>query len=185
MARTINAATLTSLQSDGFRLCHLIDINLGTQLYLTDNAFDVSYNSNTYSAESYVLGIGGSNESTDLRVGSITLNLSTVGSTVRGYLLSNDIINREAQFYKAVINDSTGAIVGDPIPTFKGYITKFSISDSGSKSSASISIASHWADFEKKNGRFTNDNSQQNVFSGDLGMQYAANTVKNLRWGAS
>ena len=185
MARTINASTLTALQSDGFRMCHLIDIDLGTQLYITDNAFDVSYNSNTYTAESWVLGVGSANESVDLRVGKITLNLSTVESTVRNYLLSNDIINRSVQFYRAVINDSSGAIVGDPIPTFKGYITTFSISDSGTRSSASISIASHWADFEKKNGRFTNDNSQQNIFSGDLGMQYAANTVKNLRWGAS
>lgn len=185
MARTINASTLQALENDGFRMCHLIDIDFGTTLYLTDNAYNISYNSNTYIAESYVLGIGSSNESTDLRVGNITLNISTVSSTVRDYLLQNDIINREAQFYRAVIDDDSGAIVGDPIPTFKGYISNFTMQDSGQKSSATIAIASHWADFEKKNGRFTNDNSQQNVFAGDLGMQFAANTVKNLRWGAS
>lgn len=183
MARTIDSATLTALQSDGFRICNLIDIDLGTQLYLTDSPFDVTYSSQVYSAEPYVSGVSSSRESTDLRVGTITLNFSTVSSTLRGYLFSNDIVNRTVQIYKAVLSDATGAIVGDPIPTFKGYINSFTVNDSGDRSTASINVSSHWADFEKKNGRMTNDNSQQYVFSGDLGMEYAANTVKNLEWG--
>ena len=44
-------------------------------------------------------------------------------------------------------------------------------------------MASHWADFEKKAGRFSNNNSQQYFFSGDVGFEYAANTVKDLKWG--
>ena len=36
---------------------------------------------------------------------------------------------------------------------------------------------------EKKSGRQTNNNSQQRFFSTDVGMDYASQTVLDLKWG--
>jgi len=44
-------------------------------------------------------------------------------------------------------------------------------------------LASHWADFEKKSGRVTNSNSQSLHFAGDKGFDFAANIVKDIKWG--
>ena len=37
--------------------------------------------------------------------------------------------------------------------------------------------------FEKKNGRKTNNTSQQRFFSGDLGMDFSSQTVQDIKWG--
>jgi hypothetical protein len=50
-------------------------------------------------------------------------------------------------------------------------------------SAVGLSIVSHWADFEKKNGRKTNNTSQQRFFSTDVGMDFASQTVQDIKWG--
>jgi hypothetical protein len=50
-------------------------------------------------------------------------------------------------------------------------------------SSVGLSIVSHWADFEKKNGRKTNNTSQKRFFSTDVGMDFASQTVQDIKWG--
>jgi hypothetical protein len=46
-----------------------------------------------------------------------------------------------------------------------------------------LACASHWADFERKAGRLTNINSQQYFFPADTGFRYAANSIKDIKWG--
>jgi len=183
MPRTIASSTLTKLQSTDFVLTHLLKIDLSTPLYLTENPFNITYDGNTYQTSASLVSVGSVTESTDLKVGEINITFSGVDTSVLQTILSQNLINRQVQTWKVVVNDETGAIIGDPIPSFTGYITSFRLDESPPESSVSVNAASHWADFNKKNGRFTNNNSQQNIFSGDLGMQYAANTIKDLKWG--
>lgn len=183
MPRTIASSTLTKLQSTEFVLTHLLKLDLDTPLYLTENPFDIDFDGNTYDANASLVGVGSVTESTDLKVGQINISFSGADTSTIQTIIGQNIINRKLQIWKVVVNDETGAITGDPIPTFTGYITSFRLDESPPESTVSINAASHWADFNKKNGRFTNNNSQQNIFSGDLGMEYAANTIKDLKWG--
>ena len=66
---------------------------------------------------------------------------------------------------------------------YKGKIESFTIQETDTTSSVNLSIVSHWADFEKKNGRKTNNTSQQRFFSGDVGMDFASQTVQDIKWG--
>ena len=50
-------------------------------------------------------------------------------------------------------------------------------------STVGLSIVSHWADFEKKNGRKTNNTSQKRFFSTDVGMDFSSQTVLDIKWG--
>jgi len=79
--------------------------------------------------------------------------------------------------------DVNDAIVGEPVTLFDGLVSSFAINETANTSSVDISVASHWADFERKAGRLTNNHSQQYIFSGDVGMEFAASTVSDLRWG--
>jgi len=47
----------------------------------------------------------------------------------------------------------------------------------------SLTVVSHWADFEKRSGRLTNNNSQQRFFSTDVGMNFSSQTVLDIKWG--
>ena len=59
----------------------------------------------------------------------------------------------------------------------------FNITETDNSSEVSISIASHWADFDKIAGRKTNTNSQKLFFSTDKGFDYASKSVKEIKWG--
>ena len=66
---------------------------------------------------------------------------------------------------------------------YKGTINTFGISESGEESSVTLRVVSHWADFEKENGRKTNNISQQRFFSADVGMNFSSQTVTDIKWG--
>ena len=66
---------------------------------------------------------------------------------------------------------------------YSGNIDTFQIEESTNSSSNNLAVVSHWADFEKKSGRQTNNNSQQRFFNTDVGMDYASQTVLDIKWG--
>ena len=182
MARSINASTLTALQSDSFRYCHLLQINFSTIVYLTDYTHDITYNAVTYEAGGHLLNVANPQETRDLRVGSINITFSGVSQEYISIFLSQDFINRPVTLSKAVIGDD-GQVVGAPIIIFNGLMSQFQIDDGDDDSPVTLQVASHWADFQRKAGRFTNNNSQQFYFSGDKGMEFAANSTKDIKWG--
>ena len=182
MPRNVNASMKAALATDGFRLAHLVFLDVGSGIYLTDYASDISYDSQTWQATAYLIEVGSPSESRDLRVNQLGVQFSGVGLAYQSIFLSNNWMNKSAKVYKLVMNDS-GAIVGAPLVIFDGQITNWQFRESGGNSQVTVSLSSHWADFQKKQGRLTNDNSQQFVFDGDLGFQYASHTVRDIRWG--
>ena len=80
------------------------------------------------------------------------------------------------------MNDSN-SLIADPFLFYKGKIDGFSISETDTASTVNLGIVSHWADFEKKNGRKTNNTSQQRFFSTDVGMNFSSETVLDIKWG--
>ena len=59
----------------------------------------------------------------------------------------------------------------------------YAISESENESVLALTVVSHWADFEKRSGRLTNNNSQQRFFSTDVGMNFSSQTVLDIKWG--
>lgn len=182
MTRTVNASTLTALQSDQIRLAHLVRIGFSTELFLTDYAHQISYLTNRYLPASHLLSLDDVQETQDLRVGAMTINLSGVDQAYISIFLNQEYINRRARVWLAIV-DSSGSIIGDPIKTFDGEITGYSLQESKDSCVINMEVASHWADFERKNGRFTNNNSQQYYFPNDTGMRFAAESIKDIKWG--
>lgn len=181
MTRSVNATTLAALASDSFRFCHLISIDFDTAVYVTDYTHDVTNGGNTYEAGGHLISIPDPQENRELRVGAITIQLSAVSKEYLSIFLNGNWFNREVVLKKAIIGDD-GQVVGDPITIFQGLISQFQL-DEADTSEIAVQVASHWADFERKSGRLTNNNSQQYFFAGDLGMEFAANTVKDIKWG--
>lgn len=182
MPRTINASTITALASDAIRMCHLVQVDFDTPLYITDNFHQIVKGSDTFLPAGHLLSIGTTQETQELRIGSLQISLSAVDQAYVSIFLSSDYLNRRVRIWKAVL-DTSGVIVGDAIATFDGDITGYSISEDQDSSAITVSCSSHWADFERKAGRFTNNNSQQYFFPSDTGFRFAANSIKDIKWG--
>lgn len=182
MPRTVNASTITALQSDAVRFCHLIEVNFDTVLHLTDNNFDITYDGDTYDAASHLLTIDQTQETQDLRVGSLNIDISGVDQSYLSIFLNQEYINRQVKMWIAIL-DASGSIIGDPIKTFDGQIVGYSLQESRETCAINMKVASHWADFERTTGRLSNNTSQQQYFSGDTGFRFAAKISRDVKWG--
>jgi len=183
MPRTVDSSLVAELAKDSFTMVHLVELAIGSGINITDCAHDVTYSGTTYLASDQLLDIGGSRETQDLRVNTVTVELSTSdeNSAYLAIFLANDWVNRSAVIKKACI--SNGSVVGAPLTIFNGQISKWQAAERSGRSAIRVAIASHWADFEKTNGRLTNNSSQQRIFPDDLGFEYAASTARDISWG--
>lgn len=182
MSRTIDAATLAELSSDGLRLAKLVQMDFTSVIRLTDYGRDVTALSQTWSASDHFLGISEAVETSELRINSLTIQLAGAEQTYISQFLNNDYHDIRTRVWFAFL-DSSDAVIGDPILTFDGRISDFILAESEERVTIEISVASHWANFEATNGRRTNHNSQQLHFAGDDGFEYAADTVDDIKWG--
>ena len=66
---------------------------------------------------------------------------------------------------------------------FDGEIQSFCINETGKTSTVGVVCSSVFYEFEKINGRRTNESSQQQFFPNDRGMQYSSLTVEDIKWG--
>src|SRR6056300_139606 len=164
MSRNLTTAIKNILATNDVRPVHLITIGFSTPVNITDCSFsltsDISGSSVTYNSSDFIMGISDHKEETDLSKSSLTITLSGADQT----------------FISTVLIDS-------PFLLYKGNIESFAIQESDKASNVQLVVVSHWADFEKKNGRKTNNTSQQRFFSTDVGMDFSSQTVLDIKWG--
>lgn len=189
MSRGINATTKAALQTDGFKLATLIQMdfpargaNAAFSKKITDFGVNLTATMGTFTSSGHILRIGDASETSDLRVNSLSLTLSGADREYITLFQDEHYMNARCAIWRSVIDDSN-SVVGEPFLFFDGRITSFTINDDESSSEIEVEVASHWKDFEKVINRKTNSNSQQVHFPGDLGFEFASSTVKDLKWG--
>ena len=186
MTRSLTTAVKNELATNDIRPVHLITIGFSTPVNITDSSFSltssVSGSSVTYAASDFILGISNHTEETDVTKSSVSLNLSGADQTFISTVLNENVVNDNVDIFRGFLNDSN-ALISDPFLLYKGKIDSFDISETDKDSSVGLQIVSNWADFGKKNGRKTNNTSQQRFFSGDVGMDFASQTVQDIKWG--
>ena len=110
--------------------------------------------------------------------------LSGADQTFISTVLSENITNDEVTVFRGLLADDN-TLIADPFLLYKGNIESFNIQESEKSSAVNLTVVSHWADFDKKNGRKTNNTSQQRFFSTDVGMDFSSQTVLDIKWGRS
>lgn len=191
MARDLASSLQTKLASRTVFAADLIELHLATPLYFTSTNIDLDFDSdtapdtgsNTYLAQGQFLRFGNVTESSDLRVGQIDMTFTAVDTTTVALLINNEYMNKRVVIYRAVLDSDYNFTTDDVFTVFDGIIMGYAISEENSTATVTITVASQFADFERTNGRKTNPASQQVHFPTDLGMDFSAQIVKDLRWG--
>ena len=182
MARSLSGSLTTELATNKLNPIDLIYIGVNTGYYYTDHYKNISYGGNTYQATSLFLGVSDASESSEVSVNDLVVKFTGADQTIISLFLTYDYMNKQAFVYRGFLDDSQ-ALIADPFLLFDGRIENFNITETDNSSEVSISIASHWADFDKIAGRKTNTNSQKLFFSTDKGFDYASKSVKEIKWG--
>lgn len=182
MSRGISATTKAELAKDGFRLATLIEFGFDTIIRLTDYGQTVTAGAVQYSPSSHLIEIGSVAESSALQINSIDLVLSSVEQSFLNLFMYGDYLDVSVRIDRATV-DSNGLVIGTKFNYFEGRIVSYKISEDKDRSEMTVELASHWKDFEKINCRRTNPNSQARYFPDDRGFDFAAKSVKDIKWG--
>jgi hypothetical protein len=128
------------------------------------------------------MGLSNFSEEVDITKTTLNIGLSGADQTFISTALNENVVNDSVTIFRGFLND-TNTLIADPFLLYKGTIDTFEISEQGKESNIIFKVVSHWADFDKTNGRKTNNTSQQRFFSTDVGMDYSSETVQDIKWG--
>ena len=186
MTRSLTTAVKNQLATNDIRPVHLITIGFGTPVNITDCSLpltsSISGSSITYSASDFILDVSSFDEQTDITKGTLNLTLSGANTTFISVVLNENVINDSVTIFRGILN-SSNTLIADPILLYKGKIDGFDINENQTQSLLNLKIVSHWADFDKRSGRKTNNTSQQRFFSSDVGFDHSSEMVQDIRWG--
>lgn len=150
---------------------HLKDaLGANQALYLCNGGFDVSFDSataptagvNTYTAQGQFIGFSGMSEEFDVKVGKFTITLSALNNDYVSKFINYEVEGRRVCIYKAFLNfgisgTSPLSLVAAPILMYDGSIYNFSVNETARSCQVSVDCSSLFADFERTNGRQTNN----------------------------
>ena len=186
MTRALTTAIKNELATNDIRPFHLLTIGFSTPVNFTDCSFpltsSISGSSVTYTSSDFIIGVSDFTEEIDVTKSSLTISLSGADQTFISTVLNENVTNDSVTIFRGLLADDN-SIIADPFLLYKGNIENFAINENTKSSVVNLSVVSHWADFEKKNGRKTNNTSQQRFFSTDVGMDFSSQTVLDIKWG--
>ena len=150
---------------------HLKDTSGANQpLYLCSGGADLTFDTataptpgaNTYLSQGNFIGFTSLAEDFDVKVGKFSIFLSGINNTFINSLINTEVEGKRVVIYKAFLGfGPTGtdplSLVSQPILMFDGIIYNFAVSESSKSCQITIDCSSLFADFERTNGRRTNN----------------------------
>ena len=182
MSRSLSSSLLTQLANPTNTFCFLLEINTSTVFRLTDNQFDVTYDSNTYTSSGEIISVSTTPETGELKVEETSIQLSTINSTFISVFDDENYIDDAVNIYLGFFDSNDSFI--DAFTYFSGNIKNVEVSESNTDSTITLTCSNHWANWNLKKGRHFSDVSQQRAFLNDKGLEFAHITRQNIRWGS-
>ena len=183
MSRGLHSTLKTELATNHLDQVHLIQFTIGSTIYYRTTAyFDLVFDGNTYTAGADLLAIPSITESSTVATSTVNFSIEGASQTFISLFFNNDHIHRPVKIIRGYLTDA-GALIDNPYTIFLGYISGYAINETTTTSKISINVANHWANFEMKRGRRTNNNSQQQIFSGDKFFEFSNAMMVDIEWG--
>ena len=92
-----------------------------------------------------------------------------------------EYIDKPVTIYRAFMEEFK---VSHEVVLYQGYIANISaaLAEQGDSTTASLETASHWTDFDRISTRYTNQNSQHDLYPADNGFSFAKEVQKEIQW---
>lgn len=189
MSRNLPGAITTELAKDKITYVDLIELHFdgSDAKYLNNGQFNITVNTTTSTGETFLangnlLSFDMVSETESAKVNEINIVLSGVDTTFANLFLNGDYVERRVVIYRQFF-DQAGAKISTPVMMFDGEIKNFTLKEDTLTNTISITSASVFYNFDDNNGRRSTAGSQQRHFPTDQGMNYAAQTTQDIRWG--
>lgn len=182
--RSLSAGMVTEVTATQLAPILLANLQFSTPVYLWSGYGSIYYNSVTY------LGIGtfGSvspvEETTDLAARGIRMKLSGVPTANISLALTEDYQGRDCSILFAAMSPTAGTLIASPVTIFSGRMDVMQISDDGQTAEITMTSESRLMDFKRPREIRYTDEEQQNLFAGDVGLEFVTDIQeKTIYWG--
>jgi len=176
---------------------HLITIGFSTVQRLTDHVHDVSYDFGsgveTFIASGRMMGLSTIEEEQGISNPSISFSVSGANTSDVSIIMAEDYTNKRLTVRRGFYNTSNQTrdidIAGKPLIIFDGKINSWAFEDNPEDgvSVVTYEVASHWADWERTNGRKSNNENAKtannNEFPNDKSFNYVYDQIGDRVWG--
>lgn len=166
--------------------CVAVNIDATHNYYYTQAPYDLTINSQTYTAAGGLLSISEYVDNANFSIDKLSIGLAGIVDmqgelSVLETIQTLQYIDKPVTIYRAFMEEHK---VAHTIVLFKGYINGINavFNTEGESTQASLDITSHWSDFDRVSTRYTNSKSQQEFFPADLGFDYAVDVQKEVTW---
>ena len=185
--RDMDGVLISETQKNTVVYYELVSIDVDDGYYLTNAPFDISHDGNTYIAAGALLGIDTVEENVGFEISQLAIVVGGIdplpgeNEPFIKKILTVDYVDRSVVISRIYYQFST---VKGVVQLYNGYINAASLERSFGDQGVAVKIetSNNWTDFNRLNGRETNDNSQQAVFPGDLGMEFCKEMQKQVQW---
>ena len=159
------------------------ELNFSTPVRLWSGYGTLTYNSVGYLGMGTLGTISQVDETTDLAARGITMQLSGVPTAYISLALTEDYQGRKCSVMFGALS-TTASLIASPITVFSGYMDVMSISDDGNTAAIQMTAENRLVDFRRVRELRYTDEEQQNLFTGDLGLEFVtAIQDKAIYWG--
>lgn len=188
MSRGLATDIVTEISKDAFVFGDLVEFHFSTPKFITNFKKDIntttttSGGAQTFTAQGELLTFDTIKEQPEIKVNQINIGLSAATNTFTSIFMNNDYVDTRVVIYRVFLNSSLVQI-DNPVMLFDGEIQSYAINETGRTSTLGVTCSSVFYEFDRINGRRTNQSSQQALFPGDKGMNHSAITTEDIRWG--
>lgn len=188
--RTISSTLQTQLDTGVLHTAHLVSLSLSDSeqnseftTHITDYHVPVNHDGNNFTALGHLLLIDNAEDTKDLQINQVSIQLSGVDAVHIANVLSYDYVDRDLKIYRAFLDDNDAVIEAHQI--FAGRITQPSIQENYSNQTCTVGIraSSYLADFDKRSHRHTNHTEQQAHDPTDNFFKQWGQINKEIVWG--
>ena len=189
--RDISAGMQTELALERSQLLYLLKIEFSdVTLYITNAYRDIEFNDpedglQTFLASGAMLAVSDIEETSELQVASVTIQLSGVDQTSIALVLGKQYLDRRVVIYKGSL-DTDELLVSSPFMIFDGRMSSPTIEENpdDGKCSVTIECTNQWVDFERVSGRLANYEHFQLYVPGDKFFEFTSEMTKfkDIKW---
>jgi len=185
MGRSISSALITeSKKHEGVRILAIVKLQFDSgDFRVWSGRGDLTFNGEVYTGIGDLGRISPIEEGIEQRAFGITLELSGIPSTSISLALQEELQNRLAEVWLGFFNSSYQLL--DATLLFRGRMNEMNI-EMDKEARIVVTAESRLIDWDRPRVRRFTDADQQELFSGDLGLQFvSATTDKEIVWGGA
>ena len=184
MAR-LNAALTAAVKKKVIQAYESLYLDIDGGIYITNAPMNIVIDGQTFISVGQFLGFSSMEENRLFTTSEVTITMAGIpafetGESFLQQILQHDYVDKEVKIYRTFLDLDTHI---DSFLMFKGRVDAPVIEDDpGNTTTVACTCSSHWVDYERTNGLITNNNRQQQLYTGDVAFEYAADIVKDIQW---